>query len=92
MPRRTLANLPGEPCVLVMCHPIKNATQDNLLPRGGGAFLAEVDGNLTCWKTGSLINLYWQGKFRGPDFAPVSFQLEGVTSSHLRDSKGATNS
>ena len=33
---RQLVNLPGEPCVLVMCHPVKNATQDNLLPRGGG--------------------------------------------------------
>jgi hypothetical protein len=85
---RSLVNLPGEPCVLVMCHPVKNATQDNLLPRGGGAFLAEVDGNLTCWKTDSLVNLHWQGKFRGPDFAPISFQLETVTSSHLRDTKG----
>lgn len=78
----------GEPCTLVLCHPVKNAKQDNLLPRGGGAFVAEVDGNLTCWKTDSLVSLHWQGKFRGPDFAPITFQLETVTSAHLRDSKG----
>lgn len=85
---RSMVSLPGEPCVLVMCHPVKNASQENLLPRGGGAFLAEVDGNLTCWKTDSLVTLHWQGKFRGPDFPPVSFQLETVTSNNLRDSKG----
>ena len=47
---RTLIDLPGGPCVLALCHPIKNADRDNLIPYGGGAFLNEVDGNLTCWK------------------------------------------
>jgi len=32
---------------LVNCHPVKNASRDNLLPMGGSAFLNEVDGNLT---------------------------------------------
>jgi hypothetical protein len=85
--RQILGGLPGGPCVLVLCHPVKNPSQDNLLPRGGGAFIAEVDGNLTCWKTDSLVTLHWQGKFRGPDFAPITFQLETVTSPKLRDSK-----
>jgi hypothetical protein len=85
---RGLVTLPGEPCVLVMCHPVKNAGHDNLLPRGGGAFIAEIDGNLTCWKTDSLVSMHWQGKFRGPDFAPLSFELETVTSPQLKDSKG----
>ncbi|WP_160168919.1 AAA family ATPase [Bradyrhizobium sp. Ai1a-2] len=53
---RSLVSLPGGPCVLVMCHPVKNAQQDSLLPRGGGAFIAEVDGNLTCWKT----DIHWR--------------------------------
>ena len=45
---RTLTTLPGGPCVLVLCHPIKHVSEpEQLLPRGGGAFLAEVDGNLT---------------------------------------------
>ncbi|MGY3240558.1 hypothetical protein ACVMAJ_007448 [Bradyrhizobium sp. USDA 4448] len=85
---RQLLKFPGEPCTLILCHPVKNAQADNLLPRGGGAFIAEVDGNLTCWKTDSLVTLHWQGKFRGPDFAPLTFQLETVSSTQLRDSKG----
>jgi hypothetical protein len=85
---RQLLKFPGDPCALVLCHPVKNAQADNLLPRGGGAFTAEVDGNLTCWKTDSLVSLHWQGKFRGPDFAPLTFQLETVSSPQLRDSKG----
>lgn len=48
---RQLLKFPGEPRALILCHPVKNAQQDSLLPRGGGAFIAEVDGNLTCWKT-----------------------------------------
>jgi len=86
--RQILGSLPGGPCVIVLCHPVKSPTQDNLLPRGGGAFIAEVDGNLTCWKTDSLVSLHWQGKFRGPDFAPITFQVETVTSEKIRDSKG----
>jgi len=29
---RALVGLPGEPCVLVACHPVKNATPDNMVP------------------------------------------------------------
>ena len=85
---RSLVNLPGGPCVLVLCHPPKNAPADNLLPRGGGAFIAEVDGNLTANKNNSTVELHWQGKFRGPDFAPISFLLKTVTNEKLKDSKG----
>jgi hypothetical protein len=85
---RALTTLPGGPTVLTNCHPVKNATADNLVPRGGGAFLAEVDGNLTCAKTGSTTTLHWQGKFRGPEFEPMSFELASVTAETLRDSKG----
>jgi hypothetical protein len=83
---RGLVNLPGGPCVLVACHPVKNATPDNLLPRGGGAFIAEVDGNLTVSKNESVSTLHWQGKFRGPDFAPIPFSLHTVTTEALKDS------
>jgi AAA domain len=55
---RTLTTLPGNPCVLVLCHPVKHVTEPSqLLPRGGGAFLAEVNGNLTLWKhDGTLLD------------------------------------
>lgn len=86
---RQLTTLPGSPCVLVACHPTKNADQSNLLPRGGGAFIVELDGNLTCQKTeAGTIKLHWQGKFRGPDFRPIHFDLATVTAPGLVDSKG----
>jgi hypothetical protein len=47
---RELTTLPGNPCVLALCHPPKNAGEDNLQPRGGGAYVAEIDGNLTATK------------------------------------------
>ena len=31
---RSLCGLPGGPCVLVLCHPTKNAQDDNLVPQG----------------------------------------------------------
>jgi hypothetical protein len=80
--------LDGGPCVLVNCHPPKNAADDNLIPRGGGAFIAEVDGNLTACKGGQIVTVHWQGKFRGPDFAPISFELRTDKFDRLRDKKG----
>ena len=86
---RSLINvIPGGPCVVANCHPTKNAQPDQLIPRGGGAFLAEVDGNLTAAKTDSTVELHWQGKFRGPDFAPMFFLVSTVTHQDLKDSDG----
>jgi hypothetical protein len=85
---RSLVSLPGEPCVIVACHPVKNAGPETLLPRGGGAFVAEVDGNLTCSRSDTVVTLHWQGKFRGPDFAPALFHLTSATTPALTDSKG----
>ena len=59
-----------------------------MLPRGGGAFVAEMDGNLTCSKTDALATVHWQGKFRGPDFAPIPFMLTPAFAEGLKDSKG----
>lgn len=70
----------GNPAVVALSHPIKDATRANLLPRGGGAFLNELDGNLTCWSEarGEFTELHWQGKIRGPDFAPFGYRLREV--------------
>jgi AAA domain len=86
--QRKLVNLPGGPTILALCHPVKNAGDDNLLPRGGGAYLNETDGNLTAHSDGTIVHLHWQGKFRGPDFAPLSFQLKSVSHELLKDGKG----
>jgi AAA domain-containing protein len=84
---RGLINIiPGGPCVVVNCHPTKNATADNLLPAGGGTFLNEMDGNLTAARDDSITTMHWQGKFRGPDFAPMHFLIKTVTDLDLKDS------
>jgi len=73
---RELTKLPGNPAVLALCHPVKKATKENLLPRGGGAFLNEIDGNLTCWRDGDRVTVHWAGKLRGPGFDPLVFTLK----------------
>jgi DNA-binding MarR family transcriptional regulator/5S rRNA maturation endonuclease (ribonuclease M5) len=87
---RSFVDLPGDPTVLVTCHPTKNPDMNNLLPRGGGSFLAEIDGNLVAIKEkGSMaVEITTHGKFRGPEFTPFSFRLVAATSEKLVDSKG----
>jgi hypothetical protein len=76
---RLLTQVQGNPAVLALSHPTKNAASDHLLPRGGGAFLNELDANLTLWSADQEITtLHWQGKIRGPDFAPLSYRLRPV--------------
>jgi hypothetical protein len=85
---RSLTTLPDGPTVIVLAHPAKNAKNENLVPRGGGAFLNEVDGNFTARKDDNSTELHWQGKFRGPEFDPMSFELHTVSAKELVDSKG----
>lgn len=86
---RQLTFLPGLPAVMVNCHPTKNAGRENLTPGGGGAFLNEVDGNLTLWASAERqTTLHWQGKFRGPEFEQMTFKIETVTCDAVKDAKG----
>jgi AAA domain len=86
---RTLTTLRGGPCVLVLCHPIKHTTDPTqLLPRGGGAFLAEMDGNLTIWRRDDVLVELHYNKIRGPGFEPMTFKLEKITTANLTDKKG----
>jgi hypothetical protein len=87
---RVLLGCRGNPGVVVLCHPTKNAGQDSLLPRGGGSFLAEVDANLTLWSAeiGVTTKLHWQGKICGQDFQPVDFALHSVAVPGKTDKKG----
>jgi hypothetical protein len=86
---RALTTLPGDPCVFVLCHPIKYVTEPSqLLPRGGGAFLAEMDGNLTAWLHDENLVTLHHNKIRGPGFEPITFRLEKITTEKLLDSKG----
>jgi hypothetical protein len=85
---RKLTEMAGRPAVVVLCHPPKNAPDDNLQPRGGGAYVAEIDGNLTMTLSGMVASLHWQAKIRGPDFTPINFQLHAVTHEELKTTKG----
>jgi AAA domain len=88
---RTLTQLPGGPCVVVLCHPVKYVTHPSqLLPRGGGAFLNEMDGNLTAWRhDDDLVELHHSSdKWRGPGFEPISFKVKRITTPKLVDRKG----
>lgn len=86
---RELAKLPGNPTVFVLCHPTKNATKDNMIPRGGGAFLNEIDANLTVWKDDAgIVTLHHAGKIRGPSFDPIRFELAQVELAGHKDARG----
>jgi AAA domain-containing protein len=86
---RSLTNLPGGPCVVVLCHPTKRAADDDLMPRGGGAFLAEVDGNMAVLKKDSLLVLAPFGKFRGDTSWSLRYEIE-IVKDHprLKDARG----
>jgi hypothetical protein len=88
--QRILTECRGRPAVVALTHPVKNAARDNLVPRGGGGYLNELDGNLTLWSDaiGESTTLHHQRKLRGTDFAPLTFSLRQVTMDHLRDAKG----
>ena len=86
---RRLTTLRGKPTVIINCHPVKNAARDNLLPMGGSAFVNEVDGNLTLWANSEKqTSLHWLGKFRGPEFDAISFELITATSDKVKDARG----
>jgi hypothetical protein len=86
--RSLIEVIPGGPCVIANCHPVKNADEKSLLPAGGGTFVNEVDGNITCAKNDSVTELHWFRKFRGPEFAPMNFLIKTVTHQDLKDSDG----
>jgi hypothetical protein len=86
---RTLTEMPGSPAVIPLCHPIKRVeTPEQLIPRGGGAFLNEVDGNLTLFRTSDDTVEMSYNKMRGPGFQPITFKLDEVRSTKLIDAKG----
>jgi AAA domain len=87
---RSLAQLPDGPTIIVTCHPTKKADPDDFVPRGGGAFLNEIDTNLVCIKEPNtpVVQLHWRGKVRGVDFAPIPFELQPGQTERLTNRKG----
>ena len=86
---RPLTSLLGSPAVVIAAHPNKNASVNDLIPSGGGSTLNEVDGNLAlAMQPSGLIELGWQGKFRGYHFEPQLFRIEKLSSPDIVDVEG----
>lgn len=75
---RMLTELPGKPAVMANCHPTGSAEREKCVPRGGSAFLNEVDANLIVWSDGDTSELHWMVKKRGPDFDPIWFEYRPI--------------
>lgn len=84
---RALCELPGGPCVIVAAHPHKSSNSHHE-PRGGVAFLNEIDGNTYLDKSGRTVSLNRHEKFRGPEFRPIWFQMDEVISEELKYRNG----
>lgn len=76
---RDLTRLPGNPAVMANCHPTGSAAKESCVPRGGSAFLNEIDTNLTVWADAETSELHWTRKKRGPDFDPIFFEYSAKT-------------
>mgnify|MGYP000153274835 CR=1 FL=1 len=85
---RGLTSLKSKPAVIMPAHPVKNATRSNLAPKGGSSLVNEVDGNLTLWNSDGLLTMHWQVKHRGPDFEPLTLEMEMARCDRLTDRKG----
>jgi hypothetical protein len=86
---RDLGSAIGNPCILALMHPVKNASRDNLLPRGGSAFGGTIDGVLCVWHEDGVSELFaHSSKFRGRQFDPLRFTLKNVDHPTLKDNFG----
>jgi hypothetical protein len=86
---RPFARLPGNPAVVLATHPVKNASDSELIPYGGGSILNEIDGNFTLSRQPSgLVAFGWLGKLRGLDFEPPLYRIENKTSPGIVNIKG----
>lgn len=87
---RALCSTSQRPALLIIAHPAGKVPQkDNLVPRGGGAFLNEIDGNLTVWsQDASQQTLHHSQKFRGAGFDPMEWVMQIHEFAHLADIHG----
>lgn len=79
MALRQLMEAAGRPATLVLNHPPHGASADALRPRGGSAYLCELDGNLTVWNDGAGNITLHANRLRGPTFEPMLFSLQPYT-------------
>jgi hypothetical protein len=88
MAMRDLMGPLGNPATVALMHPTKEATRDNLQPRGGGAFSGSIDGELCAWQEHGQVEFFHRTKFRGPGFEPMWFALERFELPGMQDNFG----
>ncbi|QDF96782.1 hypothetical protein CJ010_09700 [Azoarcus sp. DD4] len=88
MAMRDLMEPLGNPATVALMHPTKEATRDNLQPRGGGAFSGSIDGELCAWQERGQVEFFHRTKFRGPGFEPMRFELERFELPGMEDNFG----
>jgi len=69
--------------VLILAHPTKSATKDQLQPYGGGSIMNEIDGNFELWLDDEIASLEL-GKRRQLAIPPINLKLE-VLETNLKD-------
>lgn len=79
MALRQLMEAAGRPATLVLNHPPHGAGAEALRPRGGSAYLCELDGNLTVWNDGAGNITLHANRLRGAMFDPILFALQPYT-------------
>jgi len=91
---RGLCTVPGNPAVIILCHPVKNVTDHKLMiPRGGGALMGATDGNLTLvTQDKRMVEMHHSDKLRGPGFEPLLFEIPIVYPDGLVEVDGTPSS
>jgi hypothetical protein len=87
--RKLIEPHPKRPACIALAHPVKNASRENIVPRGGSALLNELDWNLTAWLEAekNIITLH-HTKHRGAPFEPIDFETVQIQPEGLVDEDG----
>lgn len=84
---RRFCSLPGRPVTLPLCHPNKHPhNASECLPRGGGAFLNELDGNITLWPGDDVVEVAFT-KLRQLSWQPFQFRFTPIEATKTKDAK-----
>jgi hypothetical protein len=88
---RSMGEPLGQPCIFALMHPVKDATRDKLLPRGGSSLTGSIDGVICIWKPSrqSPSEMFaHQSKFRGHWPESVYFDLQETPVTGVVDNFG----
>jgi hypothetical protein len=85
---RRFCTIQGQPATIALCHPNKHPhNASECLPRGGGAFLNEMDANVTLWATDEIVEVGFT-KLRQTPWPPFQFRFAPIEATSTTDAKG----